>query len=124
MARRADCGAAVAVPTGVRVYLALGATDMRKGFDGLAALVQATLGEDPFAGHIFVFRGKRGDRVKLLFWDGQGLCLFAKRLERGRFVWPQARDGVATLTPAQLAMLLEGIDWRAPRRTWQPELAG
>jgi transposase len=97
---------------------------MRKGFDGLAALVQATLGEDPFAGHIFVFRGKRGDRVKLLFWDGQGLCLFAKRLERGRFVWPQARDGVATLTPAQLAMLLEGIDWRAPRRTWQPELAG
>ena len=106
------------------MYLALGPTDMRKGFDGLAALVQTQLAQDPFAGHVFVFRGKRGDRLKLLYWDGQGLCLFAKRLERGRFVWPQARDGTVTLTPAQLSMLLEGIDWRAPVRSWRPELAG
>ena len=114
----------ISVPGGVRVYLALGSTDMRKGFDGLAALVQTQLAHDPFAGHVFVFRGKRDDRLKVLYWDGQGLCLFAKRLERGRFVWPQAREGTVTLTPAQLAMLLEGIDWRAPARTWRPELAG
>jgi transposase len=82
----------ISVPGGVRVYLALGPTDMRKGFDGLAALVQTKLAHDPFAGHVFVFRGKLGDRLKLLYWDGQGLCLFAKRLERGRFVWPQARQ--------------------------------
>jgi transposase len=68
-----------------------------------------------------VFRGRRGDLVKVLYWDTQGLCLFAKRLERGRFVWPSARDGMVSLTPAQLSMLLEGIDWRMPARTWQPE---
>ena len=73
---------------------------MRRGFDGLARQVQHVLGQDPFSGHLFVFRGRRGDLVKVLFWDGQGLCLFAKRLERGRFVWPQAKDGVVTLTPA------------------------
>jgi transposase len=109
---------------GTRVWLAAGATDMRRGFDGLARQVQQVLGQDPFSGHLFVFRGRRGDLLKVLFWDGQGLCLFAKRLERGRFVWPQAKDGVVTLTPAQLSMLLEGIDWRMPARTWQPEMAG
>ncbi|GAN76244.1 IS66 family insertion sequence element accessory protein TnpB [Acidisphaera rubrifaciens] len=109
---------------GTRVWLAAGATDMRRGFDGLARQVQQVLGQDPFSGHLFVFRGRRGDLLKVLFWDGQGLCLFAKRLERGRFVWPQAKDGVGTLTPAQLSMLLEGIDWRMPARTWQPERAG
>ena len=109
---------------GTRVWLAAGATDMRRGFDGLARQVQQVLGQDPFSGHLFVFRGRRGDLLKVLFWDGQGLCLFAKRLERGRFVWPQAKDGVVTLTPAQLSMLLEGIDWRIPARTWQPEMAG
>jgi transposase len=109
---------------GTRVWLAAGATDMRRGFDGLARQVQQVLGQDPFSGHLFVFRGRGGDLVKVLFWDGQGLCLFAKRLERGRFVWPQAKDGVVTLTPAQLSMLLEGIDWRMPARTWQPEMAG
>jgi transposase len=67
---------------------------MRRGFDGLARQVQHVLGQDPFSGHLFVFRGRRGDLLKVLFWDGQGLCLFAKRLERGRFVWPQAKDGV------------------------------
>src|SRR5512132_2120729 len=100
------------------VCLALGATDMLKGFDGLSLLAQEVLREDPFSGHLFVFRGKRGDLIKVLYWDGQGLCLFAKRLERGRFIWPQAREGTVTLSPAQLAMLLEGIDWRAPLRTW------
>lgn len=114
----------IAVPSGVRVWLAAGRTDMRKGFDGLAAHVQQTLRDDPFGGQLFVFRGRRGDLLKVLWWDGQGLCLFAKRLEKGRFVWPSAADGKVTITAAQLSMLLEGIDWRMPRRTWQPEIAG
>jgi len=96
---------------------------MRKGFDGLAALVQLHLGYDPFSGQLFAFRGRRGDLVKVLSWDGQGLCLYAKRMEKGRFVWPQARDGAVSLTAAQLSMLLEGIDWRMPVRTWRPEMA-
>jgi transposase len=108
----------------MRVYLAMGPTDMRKGFDGLSVLAQDTLAQDPFSGHLFVFRGKRGDLVKILFWDGQGFCLFAKRLEKGRFVWPITKEGAVTLTPAQLSMLLEGIDWRAPQRSWQPAVAG
>src|SRR5271156_5726009 len=112
------------LPAGTRVWLAAGATDMRKGFDSLAAQAQTVLGQDPFSGHVFCFRGRRGDLVKLLWWDGDGLCLFAKRLERGRFVWPRAEEGMAVLTRAQLSMLLEGIDWRMPRRTWRPELAG
>jgi transposase len=114
----------IAIPSGMRIYLAMGPTDMRKGFDGLSVLAQETLKQDPFSGHLFVFRGKRGDLVKILYWDGQGFCLFAKRLEKGRFVWPITKEGSVTLTPAQLSMLLEGIDWRAPQRTWQPTLAG
>jgi transposase len=114
----------IAVPAGVRVWLAAGRTDMRKGFDGLAMQVQQALGDDPFGGQLFVFRGRRGDLMKALWWDGQGLCLFAKRLEKGRFVWPSASDGKVTITPAQLAMLLEGIDWRMPSRTWRPTIAG
>ena len=114
----------IAIPPGVRVYLALAPADMRKGFDSLAMLAQETLKQDPFSGALFVFRGKRGDLVKILCWDGQGYCLYAKRLEKGRFVWPATRDGVVTLTSAQLSMLLKGIDWRAPQRTWQPTLAG
>lgn len=113
----------IGLPSGMRVWLAAGVTDMRKGFDGLAAIVQQVLLEDPFSGHVFVFRGKRGDLVKLLWWSGDGLCLFAKRLERGRFVWPQATSGAVHLTAAQLSMLLEGIDWRRPERTWQPQRA-
>jgi transposase len=96
---------------------------MRKGFDGLAAIVQTTLSENPFSGHVFVFRGRRGDLIKLLWWSGDGLNLFAKRLERGRFVWPQAASGTVHVTGAQLSMLLEGIDWRRPMRTWSPERA-
>lgn len=113
----------IPVPSSARVYVAAGPTDMRKGFDGLSTLVQETLKKDPFRGHLFVFRGRRGDLVKVLWWDGQGFCLFAKRLNRGRFVWPLVKDGAITLTPAQLAMLLEGIDWRAPIRTDRPTAA-
>jgi transposase len=96
---------------------------MRRGFDGLSGMVQTALAANPYSGHVFAFRGKRGDLIKILWWDGQGLCLLAKRLERGRFVWPQAESGSVSLTPAQLSMLLEGIDWRMPVRTWQPEMA-
>ena len=113
----------IAVPSGVRVWLAGGATDMRRGMNGLALQVQQGLGRDPHAGDLFVFRGRRGDLIKVLWWDGDGLCLFAKRLERGRFVWPQATSGVVSLTPAQLSMLLEGIDWRRPARTYAPQMA-
>ena len=113
----------IGLPLGTRVWLAAGMTDMRKGMDGLAALVQTTLAENPFSGHVFVFRGKRGDLVKLLWWSGDGMNLYAKRLERGRFVWPQASSGTVHLMSAQLSMLLEGIDWRRPQRSWQPERA-
>jgi transposase len=113
----------IGLPGGTRIWLAAGVTDMRKGYDGLAALVQGTLAENPFSGHVFVFRGRAGDRVKVLWWDGSGLCLFAKRLERGRFVWPQAQSGTVSLTAAQLSMLLEGIDWRRPVRSAAPLLA-
>lgn len=113
----------IGLPLGTRVWLGAGVTDMRKGMDGLAALVQTTLAENPFSGHVFVFRGKRGHLVKLLWWSGDGMNLYAKRLERGRFVWPQASSGAVHLTSAQLSMLLEGIDWRRPQRSWQPEMA-
>ena len=112
-----------ALPSGTRVWIAAGVTDMRKGMDGLAALAQTALSENPFSGHIFAFRGRRGDLVKLLWFDGDGLCLFAKRLERGHFVWPQATSGSVALSAAQLSMLLEGIDWRRPVRTARPQLA-
>ena len=113
----------IGLPAGTRVWLVAGHTDMRKGFDGLAALVQTALAANPFCGHVFVFRGRRGDILKVLWFDGQGLMLLAKRLERGRFVWPQATSGSVSLTPAQLSMLLEGIDWRMPARTHAPQLA-
>jgi transposase len=118
-----DRPAVIGLPSGTRVWIVAGHTDMRKGFDGLAALVQTALAENPFKGHVFVFRGRRGDIIKVLWFDGQGLMLLAKRLERGRFVWPQATSGSVSLTPAQLSMLLEGIDWRMPVRTHHPELA-
>ncbi len=107
-----------------KVWLAAGITDMRKGFGGLSALAQNVLQQDPFSGHLFVFRGRRGDLIKLIWFDGQGACLFSKRLEKGRFVWPSAASGTVTLSPAQLSMLLEGIDWRMPARTWRPMTAG
>jgi len=112
----------IGLPPGAHVWLAAGATDMRNGFDGLAAIVKTALTEDPYSGHLFVFRGRQGDRVKILWWDGDGMCLFAKRLERGKFVWPRATSGTVSLSPAQLAMLIEGIDWRRVERTQRPEL--
>ena len=113
----------IAFPAGVRVWLATGHTDMRKGFDGLALMVQEKLKLDPHSGQLFVFRGRRGGLLKVLWHDGQGMCLFAKRLERGRFIWPKAENGSVSLTRAQLSMLLEGIDWRSPIRTSAPSVA-
>ncbi len=112
----------IALPSGTAIWIAAGFTDLRRGFTGLSAIAQTVLEKNPLSGHVFVFRGKRGDLIKLLWWDGDGLCLFAKRLERGRFVWPQAEQGVVSLTRAQLSMLLEGIDWRRPVRTATPSL--
>ena len=119
----------IPVPTGVQVWLATGHTDMRKGFDGLALLVQEMLKRNPHDGHLFVFRGRRGGLIKVLWHDGQGMCLFAKRLERGRFIWPSTKPGddadrTVTITSGQLGYLLEGIDWRHPQQTWRPILAG
>ena len=122
----------IGFPPGVRVWLATGHTDMRKGFATLALLVQEKLKGDAHGGHLFVFRGRRGDLIKVIWHDGQGACLFTKRLERGRFIWPTpsasrasgTTEGTVTISMAQLGYLLEGIDWRAPQHTWRPELAG
>jgi transposase len=108
-------------PPGTRVYLACGVTDMRRGFDSLSAQVDSVLNLDPYGGAVFIFRGRRGDLLKALYWDGQGLVLYAKRLEKGRFVWPQAKEGTVSLTAAQLSMLVEGIDWRQPVWTARPQ---
>ena len=106
------------------IYLHSGATDMRKSFDGLSGIIRGTFGGDPADGSLFLFVNKRRDRIKALWWDGQGLVLLAKRLEKGRFLWPTiAREGSVTLTTAQLAMLLEGLDWRTPTPSWKPEIA-
>lgn len=102
---------------GAQIWLACGVTDLRNGFDGLAGLIQTQLAEDPFSGQLFVFRGRRGDRVKMLRWDVDGLRLFAKRLENGKFIWPHATADSVHLSHAQLSMLLEGIDSRRPART-------
>ena len=118
-AKTVDGGAAcvegrrVIGPTGaVRVMVATKPVDFRKGAEGLAALVRETMAADPFSGAVYVFRAKRADRIKLIFWDGTGLCLFAKRLEDGIFRWPKIEDGVMRLSAAQLSALLEGLDWR------------
>ena len=111
------------LPAGTRIWIVAGVTDLRRGFVGLSGMVQTALEENPFSGHVFVFRGRRGDLIKVLWWDGDGMCLLAKRLERGRFVWPQAERSTVSLTRAQLSMLLEGIDWWRPARTAAPEMA-
>jgi len=114
----------IPVPAQTKVWLAAGVTDMRKGFNGLSSLAEKVLKLDPYSGHLLVFRGRRGDLIKVIWFDGQGACLFSKRLERGRFVWPSPAQGRVTITSAQLAMLLEAIDWRAPQRTWRPLTTG
>jgi transposase len=101
----------IGVANGARVLIATKPVDFRKGMDGLAALVKEYLRADPFSGAIFVFRAKRADRIKLIAWDGTGLCLFAKRLEQGTFRWPRVEDGTIRLTSAQLSALIEGLDW-------------
>ena len=111
-------------PGGVRVWLAHGHTDMRRGMNGLALQVQEALQRDPHAGDLYVFRGRRGDLVKVLRHDGLGMSLYAKRLERGRFVWPSPADGCVAISASQLGYMLDGIDWRNPQRTWRPEMAG
>ncbi len=112
------------IPSGARVWIAMGHTDMRRGMQGLALMVQQHLGRDPFAGDLWVFRGRTGSLIKIVWHDGIGMSLYAKRLEKGRFVWPQAKDGVVALSHAQLACLLDGIDWRNPQYSWRPASAG
>jgi transposase len=114
----------IAIPSSVRVWLAAGHTDMRRGMQGLALQVQEGLHRDPHVGDLFVFRGKRGDLVKIIWHDGLGLSLYAKRLDRGRFIWPVTASGSVALSPAQLSYMLEGIDWRNPQHTWRPSAAG
>jgi len=115
----------IAVPPGLRILLAARPVDFRKGMDGLAALAQQALRADPFAGEVFIFRPRRGDRVKILVYDGTGLVLYAKRLEAGRFCWPSPAEGVVRLTGAQLATLLEGLPWNElrPRPVRRPSAA-
>lgn len=114
----------IPVPSGVRIWIAVGRTDMRRGMHGLALQVQQILQRDPHAGDLYVFRGRAGDLIKILWHDGIGLSLYAKRLDRGRFVWPSASDGVVAISASQMACMLEGIDWRNPRLTWRPSAAG
>ena len=114
----------IPVPSGVRVWLAGGVTDMRCGMNSLALKVQESLGRDPHAGDLYVFRGRRGDLIKCLWHDGLGMSLYVKRLERGRFIRPSPADGAVAISASQLAYLLDAIDWRNPQQTWRPRSAG
>ena len=114
----------IGLPAGTRVWLAAGVTDMRRGMNGLTLQIQEGLGRDPHAGDLFVFRGRRGDLIKIVWHDGLGLSLYAKRLDHGRFIWPAPADGAVAISAAQLGYLLDGIDWRNPRQTWRPTEAG
>ena len=114
----------IPIRSDVRVWIATGRTDMRRGMNGLALQVQEGLKRDPHAGDLFVFRGRRGDLIKILWHDGLGMSLYAKRLERGRFIWPSPADGVVAITAAQLGYMLEGMDWRHPLHSWRPHAVG
>jgi transposase len=114
----------IPVPLGARVWIATGHTDMRRGMNSLALLVQEAFKGDPHGGDLYVFRGRSGRLVKILWHDGLGMSLYAKRLERGRFIWPSSRGETVTITPAQLGYLLEGIDWRNPVHSFRPLAAG
>ena len=116
-------GAAM-IPSGARVWIAMGHTDMRKGVQGLALLVQQGLKRDPHGGDLYAFRGRSGSLVKIIWHDGIGMSLYAKWLEKGRFVWPSAKDGIVSLTASQLACLLDGIDWRNLQQRRRPQSAG
>jgi transposase len=114
----------IPVASGVRVWIATGHTDMRRGMNSLALVVQEALKRNPHGGDLYVFRGKSGKLIKVLWHDGLGMSLYAKRLERGRFIWPSTIGEAVTITVAQLGYLLEGIDWRTPQYTWRPDAAG
>jgi transposase len=106
----------LSLPATLRIFLAVEPADMRKGFDGLSQLVRDRIAQDPLSGHLYVFRNRRRDRIKILYWDRDGLALWYKRLEKGTFRFPEARDGRAEVTPAEMAAILEGIDLRHARR--------
>ena len=114
----------IPIASGVRIWIATGHTDMRRGMRSLALQVQEGLGRDPFAGEIFFRRGRSGSLIKAIWHGGVGLSLYAKRLDRGRFVWPQTVDGVVSLTAGQMSYPLEGIGWRNPQQTWRSPAAG
>ena len=114
----------IPIPSGVRVWIATGHTDMRRGMNSLAVLVQEAFKRDPHGGDLYVFRGKSGKLIKILWHDGIGMSLYAKRLERGRFIWPSATAGAVSISTSQLAYMLDGIDWRNPQHTWRPTAAG
>ena len=114
----------IPVPAGVRIWLASGITDMRCGMNSLAVKVQEGLSRNPHGGDLFIFRGRRGDLVKILWHDGLGMSLYAKRLDRGRFIWPSPTDGAVAISSSQLVYLLDAIDWRNPQHTWRPGAAG
>ena len=114
----------IPVPNNVSIWLATGTTDMRKGMNSLALQVQQSLGRNPHAGDLFVFRGKHGDKLKIIWHDGLGMSLYMKRLERSRFIWPAAEGGVVSITSAQLGYMVSGIDWRNPVYTFRPTHAG
>ena len=114
----------IPIRSDLRVWIATGHTDMRRGMNGLALQVQEGLNRDPHAGDLFVFRGRRGDLIKILWHDGLGMSLYAKRLERGRFIWPSPANGVVAISAAQLGYMLEGIDWRNPLPSWRPHAVG
>jgi transposase len=114
----------IPIGAGVRVWIATGHCDMRRGMVGLALQVQEGLGRNPHAGDLYIFRGRRGDLVKILWHDGLGMSLYAKRLERGRFIWPSASEGLISISSAQMGYMLEGIDWRHPQHSFRPQAAG
>ncbi|ECC9721828.1 IS66 family insertion sequence element accessory protein TnpB [Salmonella enterica] len=105
----------MSLPSGTKIWLVAGVTDMRKSFNGLGEQIQTVLNENPHSGHLFIFRGRRGDMVKVLWADTDGLCMFVKRLEDGQFIWPVVRNGKISVTRSQLAMLLDKLDWRQPK---------
>ena len=106
----------LSLSSALRIFLAVEPADMRKGFDGLSQLVRDRIAQDPLSGHLYVFRNKRRDRIKILYWDKDGFALWYKRLEKGTFRFPEAKDGRVEVTPAEMAAVLEGIDLRQARR--------
>lgn len=114
----------IPVPSNIHVWVVVGHTDMRRGMNSLALHVQQLLKRDPHRGDMFVFRGRRGDHIKIIWHDGLGMSLYAKRLERGKFIWPAPVDGAITISSSQLGYMLDGIDWRNPQYTFRPEYVG